>query len=148
MKLYVAFQVADTEYIVPGDQVLHLESFERATPIPGAAAYVAGLVQIRGKLVPVVDVRASFGIGGAAEGLDRRVIVVQHGSRTTGLLVDKAREILKLDPGTFAPPPELVADHANGFVTAIVTHGKRLLLLVDIGHIIGATAPEQERAHA
>lgn len=150
MKLFVAFQVSDTEYVVPADQVLHLESYEGATPIPGAAAYVAGLVQVRGKLVPVIDVRARFGTGGAAKvgDLDRRVIVVQHGARTTGLLVDKAREILKLDPGSFEPPPELVAEHASNFVTAIVTVGKRLLLLVDVGHIIGATAPEQEQTHA
>jgi len=60
--LHVAFRVGTAEYVVPAATVLHLESFETATHVPGAPAYVAGLVQVRGRVVPVVDLRRRFGL--------------------------------------------------------------------------------------
>ena len=70
-----------------------MESFAGATPVPGAPPYVAGLVQVRGRVVPVVDLRARFGLPAAEPTLDTRIVVAQHGERTVGLLVDSAREV-------------------------------------------------------
>jgi len=147
--LHVAFKVGGAEYVVSADQVLHLESFTEATHIPGAPAFVAGLVQVRGKLVPVVDLRSRFGItpGWSAtreHQLDNRVIVVSVGSRVAGLLVDSARDVLRLDESTFQPPPDLVGVQAAGFVKAVTTiPPSRLLLVVDVPRVIG-----EEVAHA
>lgn len=145
--LHVTFRVGTAEYALPAAQVLHLESFESATHVPGAPAYVAGLVQVRGRVVPVVDLRARFGLPSAARTLDSRVIVVQHGARVAGLLVDSAREVIKLDEASFAPPPEIIADQATGFVTAVAAVASRLLLLVDVPRVIGEelTHGEQQR---
>lgn len=136
---HVAFRVGTAEYVVPSDQVLHLDAFESATPIPGSQVFVAGLVQVRGKLVPVVDLRVRFGLPAAtAEGqLGRRVIVVQCGTRVAGLLVDSARDIVAIAPGAFVPPPELVDQQASGFVKAVATLGKRLVLLIDVPRVLG-----------
>jgi len=79
--LHVTFRVGTADYALPAAQVLHLESFDRATRVPGAPAYVAGLVQVRGRVVPVVDVRARFGLPPVERTLDHRVIIVQIGSR-------------------------------------------------------------------
>lgn len=146
--LHVSFRLGPTEFVVPASQVLHLESFDRATPIPGAETYVAGLVQVRGRLVPVVDLRIRFGIAGSAEGIDRRVIVVQVGARVAGLLVDSAREVVKIDPAAFQPPPDLVEQQAPGFVKAVASLASRLVLLIDISRAIGATGPNEELTHA
>lgn len=137
MKLHVAFKVGAAEYIVPADQVLHLETFTEATRVPGAPAFVAGLVQSRGKLVPVVDMRSRFGLEPAERSLDNRVIVVRIGSRTAGLLVDSARDVLRLDETAFEEPPEMVKDQANGFVSGVTTVANRLLLVVDVPRVIG-----------
>ena len=137
MKLHVTFKVGSAEYIVPADQVLHLESFSDATRIPGAPAFVAGLVQVRGRLVPVVDMRTRFGLEPAERTLDNRVIVVSLGSRVAGMLVDSAREVIRLDEATFEPPPDLVAAQAAGFVKAVTTVAQRLLLVVDVPRVIG-----------
>jgi purine-binding chemotaxis protein CheW len=144
--LHVTFRVGTAAYALPAAQVLHLESFESATHVPGAPAYVAGLVQVRGRVVPVVDLRARFGLPAGETSpeatLDRRVVVVQIGSRVAGLLVDSAREVLKLDEATFDKPPELIDQQASGFVTAIAAVGKRLFLVVDVARVIG-----EELAH-
>ncbi|HEY0194432.1 MAG TPA: chemotaxis protein CheW [Kofleriaceae bacterium] len=135
--LHVAFRVGTAEYVLPASQVLHLEAFEAATHVPGAPAYVAGLVQVRGRVVPVVDLRIRFGLPPAERALGNRVIVVQIGARVAGLLVDSAREVVRLDPASFQDAPELIKQQAHGFVTGVVTVGRRLFLIVDVPRLIG-----------
>jgi purine-binding chemotaxis protein CheW len=152
--LHVTFRVGNASYAIAAADVLHLETYETATHVPGAPAYVAGLVQVRGRVVPVVDLRLRFGlppaapasataaVGGAPVGsgsgsIDRRVIVVQNTSRVAGLLVDSAREVLKIDDAAFEKPPEIIAQQTSGFVKAVATVAKRMYLLVDIPRILG-----------
>jgi purine-binding chemotaxis protein CheW len=137
MTLHVTFRVGNATYAIPAADVLHLESYETATHVPGAPAYVAGLVHVRSRLVPVVDLRARFGLAPVEHSIDRRVVVVQAGPRVAGLLVDSAREVLQIDDAAFEKPPELIERQTAGFVKAVATVAKRLFLLVDIPRIIG-----------
>lgn len=141
--LHVTFHVGEATYVLPAAQVHHLESFERATPVPGAPAYVAGLVQVRGRLIPVVDLRVRFGLPPIEASLDRRVVVVQVGSRVAGLLVDSAREVVQLDPDKFEDPPEMIERQAAGFVKAVAVAAHRLYLLIDVARVI-----QEEHLHA
>jgi purine-binding chemotaxis protein CheW len=135
--LHIAFRVGNASYAVPASDVLHLESYETATHVPGAPSYVAGLVQVRGRLVPVVDLRIRFGLPPIEHTIDRRVVVVQVGTRIAGLVVDSAREVLKIDAAAFEKPPEIIAQQASGFVKAVATVAKHMYLLVDVPRIIG-----------
>jgi purine-binding chemotaxis protein CheW len=135
--LHVTFRVGTADYAIPASQVLHLESYDVATPVPGAPAYVAGLVQVRGRLVPVVDLRARFGLGAIAHSIDHRVVVCQVGTRVAGLLVDSAREVLRIEASAVQKPPELIEQSAGGFIKGVATVTKRLFLLVDVQRIIG-----------
>lgn len=135
--LHVTFRVGTADYAVPAAQVLHLESYERATHVPGAPSYVAGIVQVRGRLVPVVDLRARFGLDPIEHSIDRRVVVVQVGGRVAGLLVDSAREVLQIEDAKFEKPPEIIDQQTAGFVKAVATVAQRLFLLVDVPRVIG-----------
>jgi purine-binding chemotaxis protein CheW len=137
MSLHVTFRVGNASYALPASQVLHLESYETATHVPGAPAYVAGLVQVRGRLVPVVDLRTRFGLPAIEHTLDRRVVVVQAGTRVAGLLVDSAREVVQIDEAAYEKPPEIIEEQASGFVNGVATAAQRLFLLVDVPRIIG-----------
>jgi purine-binding chemotaxis protein CheW len=137
MSLHVTFRVGNASYALPASQVLHLESYETATHVPGAPAYVAGLVQVRGRLVPVVDLRTRFGLPPIDHSLDRRVVVVQNGTRVAGLLVDSAREVVQIDEASYEKPPEIIEEQASGFVNGVATAAQRLFLLVDVPRIIG-----------
>lgn len=141
--LHVTFRVGNAEYAIDATDVLHLESFTEATHVPGAPAFVAGVVHVRGKLVPVVDLRKRFGLDPTPRTLDSRVIVVKVSGRVAGLLVDSAREVVRLDAATFEPPPELLDSDASGFVRAVSTQASRLLLVVDVPRLIG-----EEASHA
>lgn len=137
MTLHVLFRVADTEYALPAADVLQMESFAGATRVPGTQPWVAGLVQVRGRVVPVVDLRARFGLPAVAPTLDTRVVVVQREERTVGLLVDAAREVVQLAPDAVKPPPEVLAQGGRGFVRAVAQSGPRLVMLIDFAKVIG-----------
>jgi purine-binding chemotaxis protein CheW len=141
--LHVTFRVGTADYAMPASQVLHLESFETATHVPGAPAYIAGLVQLRGRVMPVVDLRVRFGLPPIEHSIDHRVVVVQVGTRVAGLLVDSAREVLQFDETSFEEPPEIIGLHGARFVTAVSTIAQRFFLLVDVSRILG-----EELTHA
>jgi purine-binding chemotaxis protein CheW len=141
--LHVTFRVGSADYALAAAQVLHLESYQTATHVPGAPAHVAGLVQVRGRVVPVVDLRTRFGLPPIERTIDHRVVIVQVGMRVAGLLVDSAREVLQLDETGFERLPEMIECHSGGFVTAIARVAKRLFLLIDVPRILG-----EEPSHA
>lgn len=142
MTLHVVFRLAGNEYALPVDAVLQMETFSGATFVPGAPSYVAGIVTVRGLIVPVIDVRARFGLPPAALTLDSRIIVSECAGRVVALLVDSAREVLKLDLEKHQPAPGIVAEQASGFVHSVHSLGQRLLLLVDLPKILGETSHE------
>lgn len=142
--LHVLFKVDQGEYVLPASDVLHMETFTGATRVPGAPQHVVGLVQVRSRVLPVIDLRRRFGLESKETNLDSRILVVQQGKRVVGLLADSAREVLRIDPTLFHPPPDLVIEQAGGFVTQVAELGKRLVMLIDSGKVIGEEPPHGE----
>ena len=140
--LYVLFSVGGTEYVLPAGEVIQMESYAGATPVPGAAPFVAGLVQVRGKVVPVVDLRLRFGLPPAEPSLDSRIVVVQIQERTVGLLVDSAREVIQLGFEDLESPPELIGVGGGGFISSVARAGERLVMVIDPCKVVG-----QEQLH-
>jgi purine-binding chemotaxis protein CheW len=144
--LHVMFQVGGTDYVVSAADVMQMETFTGATEVPGTPPHVAGLVQLRGQVLPVVDVRARFGLPPGERPPDARIIVVGQRERRVALLVDRAREVIDLGPDEFRAPPELVAAQAAGFVRSIAQRDRRVLMLVDLEKVIGKDPlPEEKR---
>lgn len=135
--LHVIFKVGDGDYALPASEVLQMEPYEGATHVPGAPHFVAGIIQVRGRVVPIVDLRVRFGLAPRPPSVDTRVVVVQLGDRTVGLLVDLAREVVMLEEKQVQPPPRIVSEGASGFVRAVAHEGKRMLMLVDAAKVIG-----------
>jgi purine-binding chemotaxis protein CheW len=142
--LHVLCKIADAEYVLPAADVVQMESFSGATKVPGAAGEVAGLIQIRGRVVPVMDLRVVFGFEPIPPTIDSRVVVMKQGERTVGLLVDSAREVMKIPAEDFKPPPPVVARQTDGLVKAVAQTGSRLLMLIDFGKVIGEEQPHGE----
>lgn len=138
--LHVVFKVGSAEYVMPAADVLQMESFAGVTPVPGAPPFVAGVVQVRGRVLPLLDLRARFGLAQGESTIDRRIVVGQHEGRPVGLLVDSAREVLDISQEQFQPPPRIVADEAAGLVKAVAQVGPRLLMLLDFPKVIGQEA--------
>ena len=135
LDLYVVFTANGSEYALPADTVLQMESFEGATPVPLVPSFVVGVVQIRGRVLPVVDLRVRFGGAPGELVLDNRVVVGHLGERVVGLLVDSAREVVKIARSQLKPPPPIVA--SSGFVRAVAQLGPRLIMLLEFAKVIG-----------
>jgi purine-binding chemotaxis protein CheW len=141
-QLHVVFRVGDTEYAISAGEVSMMETWEGATRVPGAPPFVAGLVQVRGDVVPVIDLRARFGLPPAEPSLDTRVLVVGDGARRVGLKVDQAREVLRIDEAQTSAPPDEIARGTQRFVRAIARARGRLLMVVDAARVAGAEEDE------
>ncbi len=135
--LHVVFKVGGTEYALPAELIVQLESYSGCTHVPGTSSFVAGLVQIRGRVMPVVDLRQRFGTAPEPLSLDSRVVVGQRGDRIVALLVDSAREVVKIPPGAIAQPTRVLDDASARFVTGIAQLGPRMIMLVDFAKVIG-----------
>lgn len=136
-ELYVVFRVAEAEYAVPAAQVLQLESFSGVTAVPGTLPHVTGIVQVRGRIVPVIDLRLLFAEPASEAALDTRIIIVELAERTVGLRVDSSREVLKLEEEQFHATPAVVADRSRGFVRGVARVGPRLLMLLNLVKVLG-----------
>lgn len=135
--LHVVFKVGEPEYALPAADVLHMETFTGATRVPGTPPWVVGLMQIRRRVVPIVDLRARFGLPPAERTLEARVLVVQDGARVVGLLADSAREVLKLSEEQFQAPPDVIVRESREFVRLIAQTGDRMVLVIDFKKVIG-----------
>jgi purine-binding chemotaxis protein CheW len=141
--LFVMFRVGNADYVMPASSVLELESFTGATQVPGAPPYLRGLLNVRGRVVPAIDLRARFGLPPIEPSIDTRIVVGRVEGRIVGLVVDSAREVVALGSDAFHPPPDVIAEQTQGFVQSIAESGQRLLMLLDFSKVIG-----EESTHA
>jgi purine-binding chemotaxis protein CheW len=133
-RLFVVFKVGDVDYALHANEVLQMESFTGATAVPGTAPFVRGIMQLRGRVVPVVDLRLRFGLPPAEPTFDSRVVVAEREGRAVALLADSAREVVRIPSELEKPPPQLV-DH-GGFVRAVVQLERRTILVLDFAKVI------------
>ncbi len=137
-RLFVVFKVGGADYALAADEVLQMESFSGATSVPGAQGFVIGIIQLRGRVVPVIDLRLRFGMSPIEATLDSRVVVGERDGRAVALLADVAREVVRIAPSQEQPPPRLVDD--GGFVRAVVQLAERTVLVLDFAKVIGEVA--------
>jgi purine-binding chemotaxis protein CheW len=145
--LHVLFRVGDTDYVLPAADVIQMESFSGATEVPGCAPHVAGLVQIRGRVIPVIDLRTRFGLPRVDRTLDSRVIVVADGNRHVGLLADSARQVLRIEADAFQAPPDVIREQSRGFVNSIAHAGTGVVMRIDFAKVIGQHNVPEEQVH-
>ena len=137
--LHVVFRVASTSYAVPAARVVQMETFTGATTVPGTPPWVAGLVQVRGRVVPAIDLRCRFGLPAGARTLDTRMVLVQQGARVIALVVDSARDITRVPAERIRPDPtgEPVAGGASpALVRGVASIGDRVLVLLDLDALL------------
>jgi purine-binding chemotaxis protein CheW len=133
---FILFELAGTTYGLPSRVVQQMEMVEHITPVPNAHAFVEGVVFARGQVVPAVSLRRRFGFESAPHDLRTRLLVVNSGGRTVGLLVDAAREFVAIPADAIQPPPEALAGISGRYLQSIARLGERLILVLDIDEVL------------
>lgn len=143
MRELICFRVGAQEYGVDITDVREIRGWTPATPLPRTLTYVRGVINLRGAVLPIVDMSARLGLG-QSEVTDRHVIIVVNiGGQLVGLLVDAVCDILASAPDALQPTPDLVSD-AHGLVEALLSVDDRMIALMRLG----AVMPDGEAAAA
>lgn len=134
----LSFRVGDQEYSVDIMSVREIRGWTRATSLPHSPAYVRGVINLRGTVLPVIDLAQRLGLpsGGLT---DRNVIiVVDINGRTVGLLVEAVSDILSIPRNELSPPPDLAADASQTFISALTIVDGRMIRVLDLGSVMPA----------
>lgn len=138
---YILFSVAGTTYALPSGQVAHVEMVDRITRVPNAPAFVDGVVFSRGEVVPAVNMRARFGFERVAHDVRTRLLVVQVGGRSVGLLADGCREFLRIPAEAVLPPGDALAGIGTQYIAGIATVAERLIVILDLEALLNSAEP-------
>lgn len=132
----LSFRLGGEEYSVDIMSVREIRGWTRATPLPHAPPYVRGVINLRGTVLPVVDLSVRLGMEPVVGGARNVIIVVQLGGQTAGLLVDAVSDILALPRSQLQPPPELAADTAHSYISALTIVEDRMIRVLDLGAVL------------
>ncbi|MES3009231.1 MAG: chemotaxis protein CheW [Pseudomonadota bacterium] len=133
---YLTYRVGAEEYGIDIQKVQEIRSYEPPTRIANAPAFVKGVVNLRGVIVPIIDLRVKLGCDTADYTEVTVVVVLNVCGRVVGAVVDSVSDVIDLDSSHIQPPPELSASD-SGFITGIASLGDRMLILVDIESMLG-----------
>ncbi len=133
---YLTFKLGAEEYGIEILKVQEIRGYERPTRIANAPAFVKGVINLRGVIVPIIDLRARLELDEPTYDAFTVVIVLSLGARTIGAVVDAVSDVVELKSEQIKPPPELATAQQAGFITGIGTvkqgNDERMTILLDI----------------
>jgi purine-binding chemotaxis protein CheW len=132
VREFLAFKLGDEEYGIDILRVQEIRSFERPTRMANAPAYILGVVNLRGVIVPIVDMRIKFNLSQINYDTFTVVIVLNIGTQVVGMVVDGVSDVITLTPEQLRPVPDFSSAIASDHVMAIGSLENRMLILLDI----------------
>jgi purine-binding chemotaxis protein CheW len=137
----VVFRLDREEYAVPIDLVREVVRVADITRVPHAPTHLRGVMNLRGRILPIVEIRTRLGLTPAELATASRVVVVEVAGRVVGLLVDAVGQVVRLREGHISAAPEEVRSAAGQNVTRVGRVGDRLLVLLDLNQVLRNDAP-------
>ena len=139
----VGFRIGNETYGVRIGAVREIVRVPEITAVPSAPETVEGVINLRGKIIPVMDLRKRFGQTEIQPDKKNRILVVELEHKLVGLIVNAASEVLKISPSEIEPPGNLFTDGESGYVTGVGKLKGRLIILLDIAKLL--QRPEYKR---
>jgi chemotaxis signal transduction protein len=133
---FIVFELAGSTYAVRSRDVQLIDMVDHITPVPNARASVEGLVFSRGDILPAINLRTQFGFEKIPYGLRTRLLVIQHAGRKVGLIVDTAREFLRIAADAVTPPPDTIGGIGARYLEGIARLDERLILIVNLDALL------------
>ena len=131
---YLTFHLGDEDYGIDVANVVEIVGFMPVTDVPDLPSYIRGVINLRGSVIPAIDMRLRFGMPERDYDARTCVIVVNVGSTSAGLIVDTVSEVLVIPSGNVSPPPN-IDDRPNRFVRGIGRTGNKVKLLLNLDAI-------------
>jgi purine-binding chemotaxis protein CheW len=137
----VTFTIASEEF---GVEILKVQEIIRTleiTRVPRSPAFVEGVINLRGKVIPIIDLRRRFGIESKTSDKDTRIIVIEINQMVVGFVVDSVSEVLRIPASTVEPPPSIVAGIDSEYISGVGKLNDRLLIMIDLNKLL---SPEEQ----
>jgi purine-binding chemotaxis protein CheW len=132
----VGFRIGEETFGVRIGSVREIVRVPEITTVPNAQETIEGVINLRGKIIPVVDLRKRFGQVEIIADKKNRILVVELESKLVGLIVNSASEVLKIPPSEIESPGSVFADGESSYVTGVGKLKGRLIILLDIGKLL------------
>jgi purine-binding chemotaxis protein CheW len=132
----VGFRIGSETFGVPIALVHEIVRVPEITAVPEAPDCVEGVINLRGKIIPVVDLRKRFGEKTSEKNKKNRILVAEVDGKMVGLVVDAASEVIKIPPDAIEPPPNVFEEGELNYVTGVGKLKARLIILVDLTKVL------------
>lgn len=136
MEPFILFELAGTTYGVRSEFVQQIEMIDDVASVPNAHPAVEGVVLVRGQVIPALNLRTRFGFDKVERNLRSRLVVINNGSRVVGLVVDTAREFIKIAPESIEPPPEALTGLSGKYLEGIASINERMILVLNLDAVL------------
>ena len=135
---FLTFTLGSEEYGMDILKVQEIRGYDAVTSIANTPEFIKGVINLRGIIVPIVDLRIKFHMGTVEYNLLTVVIILNLGHRVVGIVVDSVSDVLALTPEQIRPTPDLSAGLDTRYITGLGTVGERMLILVDIEKLMSS----------
>jgi purine-binding chemotaxis protein CheW len=132
VKQYLTFALGNEEYGIELLRVQEIKGYSRVTAIPDTPAHIKGVMNLRGAVIPIVDLRTRFGMEAIEYTQFNVIIVINVGTKVMGLLVDAVSDVLNVGDGDLRPAPDFGAKTNTRFISGVVSVGEKVIVLLDI----------------
>ncbi len=136
MSQFVAFTIGEQNYCVDIMSVREIRAWTGATPLPNTADYVRGVINLRGAIVPIVDLRTRFGLGKTEPTKSHVVVIVAIDDRLNGLLVDSVSDILSVSAEGVAAIPQTDVGSRVRYLDGLITEDDRMVALIALDRVV------------
>lgn len=134
----ISFAIGDDQYGVDIMAVREIKEWSNVTHLPKQPDYVRGVLNLRGAMVPVLDLRCRFGEGVTEPTPTHIIIVVHIDDRPVGLLADRVLDIVSFETSKIQPVPRTAHSASSDFLSGLVTHDDTMIALIDLSHLLSA----------
>jgi len=138
----IAFRIGEQEFCVDIMAVREIRGWTTATALPKSPGYIRGVINLRGTVLPIIDLAGRLGFTNADPTARHVIIVTQIGKRQVGLLVDAVSDILTVDDASIQPTPDVACDMVRTFLRGLLPMGDRMISLIALDNILPTTELE------
>ena len=133
----VTFRLAQEDFGIDIRKVQEINRMIDITRIPNAPPYVEGVVNLRGKIIPIVSLRTKLGLGEADRDKATRIMVVEIEGSILGFIVDSVSEVLRIQDPTIEAPPSVTGSNDSAYIEGVINLSDRILILLDLSVLFG-----------
>lgn len=141
-RQYVIFKLGDEKYGVDISNVGGITEFTTITKVPDAPTYIEGIINLRGDIIPIINLKTRFKIATTAENADPRIIVYNTNERDIGFIVDDASQVLRLEDQNVEPAPTIIKGANRQFIDGVGKVDGEIIVLLDFEKILSEEETE------